>query len=549
MKISLRRPSEGRRWLVAFVLFSTLGGLWGLSSPLFSVPDEPAHTVYAAAAVRGEVWAPMEDVLTTVTVPADIAQAGGVPSCYAFSGTITAECAPQYGGRSGEAEAVTYVGHYPPAYYLYAGLPTLVASGKAAVYLMRALTAVLVGALLASATCSALATRRPRTALAGLGLATTPMLLFFAGAVNPQGPEIAAAISLWAAGFVLLTRLREEHGLPLTWREPALRRSLVAIVLLTLMRPMSLLWLTLIVVALLALLGTREGLLRLLRSRAVLSAVPVVAVTAGSTFVWILLRDALTLAPMTFWEDMAFPEAAATTLTSIDRQLGEMVGVFGWLDTPLPPLLLLAFTVALVALGTLSLAGAERRALVVLAVLLAVVLLLPSVLQLMTYRESGLTWQGRYVLPLAVGLPLLLGLLPATGERGVPTRRVVALVAGVFVLVQAGALVWAVNRYVNGVDGFYRLLVGNSGPWAPPFPVPVLALAGLAVTVACAVLALRAEGPAPATTADEPAAGADEHAPTAPPRLRSPLPVPPVPEPARDRTAPVTVVREREPAV
>ena len=45
-----------RPFLLSWLFFTALGCLWALATPLMAVPDEPAHTVYAAAAVRGEVW-------------------------------------------------------------------------------------------------------------------------------------------------------------------------------------------------------------------------------------------------------------------------------------------------------------------------------------------------------------------------------------------------------------------------------------------------------------------------------------------------------------
>jgi hypothetical protein len=513
MAFSLQKSTDLRRWLIAFVLFSAFGGIWGLSSPLFNVPDEPEHAVYAAAAVRGQVWATTEGGRTTVTVPADFAAASGIPTCFEFQPHVPAGCAPQFGGRSGDAEATTTVGHYPPAYYAYAGLATLVADGKTAVYLMRALTVVLVAGLLASAACSALATQRPPLALAGLGLATTPMLFFFAGSVNPQAPEIAAAISLWCAGLVLLTRLRVDPDLPLTWRNPLLRRCLMAVLLLTVTRPLSLLWLTLIVVALLALSGTSKSLVRLMRTGAVIGIAPLVFVTAGSTLAWVVFRDSLTLLPVPQWAETPFREAVPTALSTIDAQLVQMVGTFGWLDTPLRGWVVDVFLIGLVGVGTLSLAVARRREMIVLGLIAAAVLLIPTVLQLMTYRESGFTWQGRYTLPLAVGVPLVLGLLLATHEDRRPAglQGVVRVSGIVFVVVQVAALLWALNRNVNGINGF--LGVTPAG-WAPPLPVGVLAVALASTAVAAVILALRAQPPVVAVAPIHPASAPVEAAAT-----------------------------------
>ena len=67
------RLSPWQTWLVSWMLFTVLGGLWAVSSPILSVPDEPSHVAYAAAAVRGQIWAPAVGTQTTVVLPATYA--------------------------------------------------------------------------------------------------------------------------------------------------------------------------------------------------------------------------------------------------------------------------------------------------------------------------------------------------------------------------------------------------------------------------------------------------------------------------------------------
>ncbi|MGQ4819776.1 hypothetical protein ACQ1ZK_22285, partial [Enterococcus faecium] len=70
--VPARSPAtpEFRRWLVAWLFFTAVGSLWALATPVMGVPDEPAHTLYAAGAVRGEVWEETSGPQTQVTVPA-----------------------------------------------------------------------------------------------------------------------------------------------------------------------------------------------------------------------------------------------------------------------------------------------------------------------------------------------------------------------------------------------------------------------------------------------------------------------------------------------
>jgi hypothetical protein len=501
VKLPLRRPSEARRWLVAWVVFASLGSLWALASPIFSVPDEPAHAIYAAAAVRGEIWEPADGTNTHVTVPADFATASAVPICYAFKPEVTAGCAPAFGGHTGMARTGTTAGRYPPAYYVYAGLPTLFLSGAKALYAMRFLTVLLVSALLASATCSALRMRRPKVALAGLGLAVTPMVLFFSGAVNPQGPEIAAAIAVWSSGYVLLAHLRTDPDMPLTWRNPLLRRTLLAMTTLSLMRSISLLWLAVIVGTLLATLLTRRSAARLARSRAVWSAFPVLLATCGSTLFWIVFRHALIGEGITAYAHSSLAAAFLQSTSKGNEELQEMIGVFGWLDAPSPGLVYVAYLLALGGMAALTLTVGGRRIAVVLGLVVAAVVWVPVTLELMTFREDAFPWQGRYTLPIAVGIPVLMAFTAATSERDLPvsSRRIGAAFASVFGLINLVSFMGALNRYIKGASGFFG--VTPSG-WAPPVLVVVLGSAMLLTVGACCAIALRVRADEPRYSAE-----------------------------------------------
>ncbi|WP_164704688.1 DUF2142 domain-containing protein [Blastococcus litoris] len=494
-----KRVPELGRWLVAWVLVSVLGGVWAFATPLFGSPDEPAHAVYAAAAAHGQVWAETTGVLTEVTVPADFATASAVPPCFAFHPDVAAGCAPEYGGESGTAVTQTSAGRYPPAYYVYAGLPTYVADGAAAVHLMRLLTVFLVAAFVASAACSALRTSRPALALTGLGLAVTPTVLFFAGTVNPQAPEIAAGIGLWTSGYVLLLRLREDPRSPLSWRDPLVRRTLLAAVGLTLIRPLSLLWLALIVAVLLVALADKAVLRRLVTAPAVLWAVPVLAVTAGSTLVWILFRNALAQQDVTIYADMPLQEAVVFSFERVNDQLTQMIGMFGWLDVASPGFSYAAWTIALVVLAALGIPRATGREKVAVLLVALALLVVPGLLQLQAYKVSAFVWQGRYSMPLAVGVPLLLGLFAASAApgRARATRWLLAGLAATIAFVHVTAMVWALNRNVSGTD---ELFAATPDQWTPPLPVPVLIGTMLVAATAAAVLVVRLDrrdAPAP----------------------------------------------------
>jgi hypothetical protein len=490
----LREPetSPGRRggrdrssrvaWWVTFTILSTLGGLWALSGPVFSVPDEPAHAVYAAAIVRGEFFAPTEGIDTTVTVPATYADAATVGACFIYDGAVPAGCAEPYVTEPGTAEVVTTAGRYPPAYYLYAGAATLVSDGATALYLMRLLTVVLCAGLLASAFSSARDMRSPWPP-AGVVLAITPMVLFFTGAANPQGPELAAGIGLWSSGLALLTLAERDRG---RLSSRLLVRTLVAAAVLGVIRPMSIVWLALIVGVVLLARASAPSTRALFRHKwAVLGGFGV-AVLVGASAVWIVYRDALQQ-----WSrpnDAPFVRAAQFSVSKLDMELHEMVGVFGWLDTWAPGVVYVIWFGAVGALAVFAFAAGNRRERLALAGIVVVSLVMPVFSELTSYRQSSFAWQGRYILAFSVGLTILSGfVLIGKVPPGLATRVCRGLVyAAAFA--QVVAFIGNLNRYVHGVHGFWFI---DEPAWRPPVPDVLLVGAFVVTTAVGAVLLAR----------------------------------------------------------
>ena len=161
-----RRPARrrarrrfGATWLVTFAPLVLISVAWSLAMPLRAAPDESAHIVRAAAIVRGE-WigrsagpyrSPAE---TSVRVPGTFVLGGHL--CYVFKPAVPAGCQPPVRSSDAETATATYVGHYPPLFYLAVGWPSLLTSSTAAVYLMRVLGGVLCSGFVALAIASAL---------------------------------------------------------------------------------------------------------------------------------------------------------------------------------------------------------------------------------------------------------------------------------------------------------------------------------------------------------------------------------------------------------
>jgi len=508
-----RLPSGLAKWLIAWTLFSAFGSLWALSSPILSVPDETAHAIYAAASARGQIWGPPDGNATSVVLPGGWANAHDVTGCYLVQPNVPAGCAEPFTAAEGEAEVTTLAGRYPPAYYMYAGLGSLVTDGANAIYAMRLLTVVLVAAFLASAVCSVLAHPRPALPLVGLGLATTPMLFFFAGAINPQAPEIAASILLWVSGAALLLRMQREPDLPLTFRNADLRRALIAAVTLPLMRPSSLIWLAVVVGTLFLAFGARPAIRRLLTATPVIAAIPLLVLTAGTNVFWLLVRGSLQEGNQSAYADTSVREALQFSTSKLDDEYREMIGVFGWLTTPAPGLVYVLFTVLLGGLLVLTALRSTTRQNLVIGLLALAVAAAPVVSEMMSYKTIPFGWQGRYTLPIAVGIPILLSLSDGARKLAGPlaTRFLVSASAGLVVL-HTLSFMGALNRHVFGINGFW----GTTPPgWAPPLSYSALVLLATAVVTVAAFLACRAASSTEARD-DEPGIRTAPPAPTAP---------------------------------
>lgn len=476
-----RRRRRSAVTLFALVLAVTAASaLW---HPLYSAPDEPTHVIRSVAVARGqfryrEVTPAPGLPSSEVRVPRLFADSIYTPQCYIFQPQVPASCADLPEGRD-EVRGLTYVGRYPPLYYLVVGLPSLVWESNAGVYAMRLVSAAICSLFLAGAMAIALRSRR-RLLPVAVAIATTPTVIHLAGVVNPNGLEVAAALCLWVALVeVGLTR-------DLTWRGPLPWAALSGVVVAT-ARPSGPLWLVAAGVAVLV-SGLLSPVRPLLRRGTARIAAASVALAACSTVAWLASvgGTGFTGSPLeadgpVWW----------LSLEKTGRRLQHMVAYYGWLDTPAPaPVYVVWAVLACSAVGLAFLAATRRQAWAV-ALLVVGVLLVPVPFEVLQAREIGLFWQGRYTLPLAVGLPVLAAAV-ITGAR-VPRSWVERLRAASVVLVPAAqvvAVTWGMRRFAVGASG--PLMYFTDPQWSPPLPHWSLAATVAAGMAAIAVTAARA---------------------------------------------------------
>lgn len=459
----------GTVFCLALVLTFFITAAWSLATPLYSGPDEGTHVVRAVALERGQ---PVGRTIgnaanpnTTVTVPALYADGQGWATCFGTNNTRGARCSGRMPTGTQLVVTTTYVGRYPPLYYAVAGLPSLVTTSVTGVYAMRLVSALLSSVFVALAVMCIAKWSKRRFLFIGLLLALSPMTQYLSGIVNPSGLEITSAIGLWTAGLILVERAEDPpRGLVII--------ATVCAVVLMLTRGLSPMWVGVIAVLLIVLAGRRAAM-ELLRHRSVQISVVVVGVGAVVAVAWIVPMHGLDL--LALGVKVGPHETPGQIIVGIFDNTGtwfqQMVGVFGWLDTPAPFISVLAWYGAIGFLIVMALGSASRRGAGVLLGLIAVVILVPVAISYAEAHRLGIIWQARYVMPVAVGIPLLTAtLIDGRSFRSVRTRIAVVIAVGVWVG-ETAAFLLLQRRYAVGINGVLNYL--DRG-WRPPLGTLVM---------------------------------------------------------------------------
>jgi Predicted membrane protein (DUF2142) len=498
------RVSPRRVWWTTFAFVTVLSGLWGIANPPFAAPDEPAHVNRAVALDHGELTGDTPsrrlrrelvgagDNLV-VRVPEVLARSD--PGCFAFKPDVAAGCL-SVTGSSRDTDSLTTAGRHPPAYYGVVGLVSLVyPPGVGTVYLMRFVGALMTGAFIATAMTALRRTAAPKLVAGGLLVAITPMVLFVSGTVNPSVPEIAASLALWVCGLVLVSEARERVD----------NRLVISVgisaCVLVLSRQLGPLWLGLIALTICA--STNRFTLRnLARSSLARLWGGLVAACVLAQVGWVLVVKPLdaTLLGRTK-VDASTSEIVRASLGATFGRYREMIGVFGWLDTPSPALTYLLWTAAIAFLVLLAVMVARRRQVLLILGLVIATIVVPIVLEVPAYRDVGAVfWQGRYTLPLAVGVPILAAMSIATTERGrrLAEPRVSWVIGGIVVLGSTLAFAQNLRRYAVGYNGdvWYWL----HPQWSPPISSLLLTVGyviAMVVFVAWTLVSSGAREPTP----------------------------------------------------
>jgi hypothetical protein len=386
------------------------------------------------------------------------------PACFLAHTDVTPDCVVET-ADPGEGRFRIVMGAYSPWYFLIEGVPTLFVTGKPAVYVMRLMSAALCAGLLASALLSA--QRLGRWAVVGVAFGITPMALYLGGAMNPNGPEIASAIAIWASAAALALAPRVDERL--------LARTAIAFAICVNTRGLSLPMAFVAIV--LALLLADRGRVREVR------ALPRFGLWCGVAAGGVAV--AVAWSALMGVKDDVLPDVPFTYFDGLERTpklFREAIATFGWSEVKMPGVALIWF-VALVAIVLLALARGRIRDIVILVAAGVASVSFPTVVSMIQPPPIHAAWYGRYGLPLTVGVPILAGAIAATRrpERWPRAGRIVPVLLVGLVVAQVWAFAGAARRYMVGEDG--PLLYLGDPAWTPPLPA-VLLLVVLVAAVA-----------------------------------------------------------------
>jgi len=469
-------------WFRCFLALFALCVTWALATPPTAAPDEPAQIVKAAATVRGEFTGrptPRQPAaVREFRVPAVFNSIYNLPICYQFRPKTPAGCAPPAPSSSRVVTSTSYVGRYPPLYYAIVGLPTLVMHSESVVYFMRVLSALIDALLLSLALTIAALWCRTTMLFEAIAVAITPLVVFLAGVVNPSGFEIAAAICTWTAGLALV-----RNG-PLKPARAVLISFIVSGCLLELTRGLSVLWMGLILITLVCL--EPRSCAQLLRHRAVRIGLAVLGVTGALALSFVLSAQTLKVLPSNAYGP--FPQSFVVLNEHVLGLFGgygrQVIGVFGWLDTPSPLLTIVVWTSLVGFLVLLGLSVSKSRDAWVLTGVTAGAVIVTLGLIDWHAGKAGITWQARDGFPLYAGIPLVAGIgIPKASVLGVRDSvkwRVAALVAIGVGVGQLADFLWALRRYTVGLGKTVNLFHSVRDGWSPPPGTPLMVSMGVA---------------------------------------------------------------------
>lgn len=459
----LRRFVRWATW--GFVAAFLMTSAWSMANPINAAPDEAGHAVTAYATVHGQIGSVNP---TVPAVYADLTERS-LLLCHHESWSTDARC--QKWGPSEKKpprQAFTQFGTYNPVYYVLVGWPTQILQPHLALYAIRVVSAFWFSLIFGAALGAAAVGFLPRFASCAPLVALTPMMVFLGGAINPNSIEIVGSLLAWISLTILL-------GSDTTSVTRRLMISLATIgfasVILT--RLLSPLWVVVIVVTVASATGSWPKLWTLITRSRYFQAHLAALAAAGLFAVWWTVDHPPVFVGGVHNRPDSFRELLQISIHQVIWDFPKDVvpqtfGVLGWVEFPvyaIVPVMTVAW--GSVLLMSLLVPG-PRRGRLTMTLLLAFWILFPALLE--SYMWGGVGWQGRYGLPIALGIPILglhliarqtstLNESAAMASRGTRILSIAVIACNIYT--------FALNypRYAAGWDDRWQL---RDYVWQPP---------------------------------------------------------------------------------
>lgn len=436
--------------------------IWSLMLPLFAGPDEHSNFVKSAAVARGEFVGSNIDATpamsywaTYVNIDSRFGTALGVPSCFIFASDKPA-CDVPIGLTSAAATpAWTQMGRYPPIAFMVSGLGTIFGPRDLSAFASRMTVGLLCAFFISFAIY--FLKRRRRTSI-GILMALTPGVVFISAVNSPSGTEICSAMTLWVLApefFAGQSSSRfEKFGFGLAGLFVMGSRP-VGFTIYALILGMSacLSW------------SRRKEWHKIVNSRWLVGSQLIGLAFSLWWFIWIY-NFQTSPKVVKGMPELARSEQLMSVVMHLPSVIEQAFGNYGWLDSPTPTL---AFYIGVGLI--LAVIGSRWRS-TVKAVKISVsglvffTLLFALFIDLQFYSMlGGFGLQGRHLMPLLVGFPILL--FWRSEWRG----KSEYWISGTWSVLIFWCGASALRRYSTGIKPFNTFEMFQNPIWTPLFGI------------------------------------------------------------------------------
>lgn len=478
---------------IIWLLIVGINTVWALADPILSRPDELAQIYKTEAVVRGQlVGSPVNpktdpetfyyrkkypsltpvieggDPDVYVKVPATLQNIDTNPLCYLQVSPYAPHCPIKFSNKKGLITVETYVGRYPPMYYLLIGWPTLITPGYAGIISARILSGAVNAIFLAFALGFSLL-RKTIWPFLGVVLAIAPVVLYYSSSINPNGFEITTAIASYTMTSYLVNHENNEV------KQGLLNLAVfifgLSLSLMSLSRASSPIFFVCII--LISLFYFNIGQIkRLLHLKGFILSLVIASICAVVTTIWDFVEHGLNELHEPFPRSVSELTILSKQTSMMSKVLNEMVAVFGLNNISIPEIFIILWAGIVYILFLIALRNNFFKRQLTLVVLAISPVLIPYAVAYFTGRNYGLIWQGRYSLPLVVGLPILVGhqlndLFKNRNKQSSLINISVILISAFVAAVQTVSITEDERHYLVGSGSVIKVFTLNSALGLP----------------------------------------------------------------------------------